>query len=36
MIDIQHHRLGAFEQDALAGAASLVQPLPDRLGEGQQ
>ena len=35
VVDVEHHRLGALEQDALAGAARLVQPLPHRLGVGQ-
>jgi hypothetical protein len=35
VIDVQHHALGAFEQDALAGLHLLVQQLPDRLGIGQ-
>ena len=36
MIDVEHHRLRALEQDALAGAAQRVQPFPDRLDERQQ
>ncbi len=35
VIDVQHHRLRALEQDALAGAPRFVQPLPHRLGERQ-
>ena len=35
MIHVQHDRLGALEQDALAAAAQLVQPLPHRFGVGQ-
>jgi DNA-binding transcriptional MocR family regulator len=35
VVDVQHHALRAFEQDALAGLHLLVQQLPDRLGVGQ-
>ena len=35
VIDVEHDALRAFEQDAAAGAARLVEPLPDRLGIGQ-
>jgi hypothetical protein len=33
VIDVEQRPLRAFEQDALAGAASLVEVPPDRLGE---
>ena len=35
MIDVEHRALRALEQDALAGAARLVEPLPDLVGIGQ-
>ena len=35
MIDVQHHRLRTFEQNAPAGPPRLVQPLPHRLRERQ-
>ena len=35
MIDIQHGPLGALEEDALAGPAGLIQPLPHAAGVGQ-
>ena len=35
MIDVQHHRLSALEQDALAFLAQRVHPLPHRLRERQ-
>ena len=36
VIHIQHHRLRAFEQHALAAAARLIQAFPDRFRKGQQ
>jgi hypothetical protein len=30
VVDIEQRALGAFEQDALAGAALVVEHLPDR------
>jgi hypothetical protein len=35
VVDVEHGGLRAFEQDALAGGAQRVEPLPHILGEGQ-
>ena len=35
MVDVEHGGLRALEQDALAGGAQRVEPLPHILGEGQ-
>ena len=35
MVDVEHGGLRALEQDALAGRAQRVEPLPHVLGEGQ-
>ena len=36
VIHIQHHRLRAFKQHALAATARLIQAFPDRFRKGQQ
>ena len=35
VVDVEHGGLRALEQDALAGGAQPVEPLPHILGEGQ-